>query len=70
MGHTYSITQIVGTSDTGIDDAIRSGIETAAHTLRNLEWFEVDQIRGHIRDGKVDFFQVALRIGFRYERHT
>lgn len=68
MSRTYSITEIVGSSETSIEDAIKSGLETASQTLRNLEWFEVGQIRGHIVDGRVGHYQVGLRLGFRYEK--
>ncbi len=63
----YGITEIVGTSKTGIDDAIQHGITTAAKTLRHLEWFEVVQIKGHIVDGDVAHFQVGMKLGFRYD---
>ena len=65
--HVYSITEIVGTSTTSVDDAIKNGITTAAKTLRNLEWFEVTQIRGHLADGKVGHYQVQMKLGLRYE---
>ncbi len=65
--HTYKIVEIVGSSTDSIDDAIRSAIAQASATLRNLEWFEVVQTRGHIVDGKVGHFQVHLKIGFRIE---
>ncbi|HVI88879.1 MAG TPA: dodecin [Dongiaceae bacterium] len=68
MGNTYAISEIVGTSDKSLDDAIRSGIATAAKSLRHLDWFEVGDIRGHLVDGKVAHFQVTLRLGFRYEQ--
>ena len=64
---TYKITEIVGTSSDGVDAAIRNGIAKAAETLRNLDWFEVLDIRGHIEDGKVAHYQVTLKIGFRLE---
>jgi len=67
MSKTYAISEIVGTSETSIDDAIKSGIATASQSLRNLDWFEVGDIRGHLVDGKVNHYQVTLRIGFRYE---
>ncbi|HLS50108.1 MAG TPA: dodecin [Actinomycetaceae bacterium] len=65
--HTYRVTEIVGTSTTGMDDAIRNGLERAASTLRNLDWFEVTQVRGHLDEGKVQHFQVGMKIGFRLE---
>ncbi|MER5886781.1 dodecin [Streptomyces sp. NPDC001941] len=65
--HTYRVTEIVGTSTTGLDDAIRNGIGRAARTLRGLDWFEVSQIRGHIVDGQVEHYQVGMKVGFRLE---
>lgn len=65
--HTYRVTEIVGTSHEGIDDAIRNGIGRAAQTLRNLDWFEVGQVRGHIENGAVAHYQVCMKVGFRLE---
>ncbi len=65
--HVYKLVEIVGTSTVGTDDAIRRAVETAAKTLRRLDWFEVVSTRGHIADGKVGHFQVTLKIGFRLE---
>lgn len=64
---TYRVTEIVGTSDEGLEHAIRNGIGRASQTLRHLDWFEVTEIRGHIRDGKVDHYQVGMKVGFRLE---
>ena len=64
---TYRVTEIVGTSPEGIDQAIRNGIARAGETLRHLDWFEVTEIRGHIRDGQVDHVQVGMKVGFRLE---
>ena len=66
--HTYSITEIVGTSEEGVDAAVRNGIAEAAKTLRNLDWFEVKEVRGHLADGKIADWQVTIKIGFRLER--
>jgi flavin-binding protein dodecin len=66
--HTYSISEIVGTSSEGADAAVRNGIAEAAKTLRNLDWFEVKEIRGHLEDGKVADWQVTIKLGFRLER--
>lgn len=63
--HTYKKIEIVGSSRHSLDEAIRNGIGQAAQSLQNLEWFEVDEIRGHIQDGQVAHFQVTLKIGFR-----
>ncbi len=65
--NTYAVTEIVGTSPDGIDAAIQSGLSRAAQTLRNLDWFEVTQIRGHLVDGAVAHFQVTMKVGFRLD---
>jgi flavin-binding protein dodecin len=65
--HTYRVTEIVGSSPDGIDQAIRNGIERAAQTIRHIDWFEVTQIRGAADDGNVAHFQVGLKVGFRIE---
>ncbi|MEZ3177955.1 dodecin family protein [Streptomyces pimonensis] len=65
--HTYRVTEIVGTSPDGVDQAVRNGVERASRTLRNLDWFEVTQVRGHIEDGQVAHWQVGLKVGFRLE---
>ena len=65
--HTYKITEIVGSSPDGIDQAIRNGVERASTTLRNLDWFEVTEIRGHLQDGTVGHFQVSMKVGFRLD---
>lgn len=64
---TYRITEIVGTSDEGVDAAVRNGIARAAQTLRHLDWFEVTEIRGQIVDGSVQHLQVGMKVGFRLE---
>jgi len=64
---TYRLTEIVGTSTSGLDDAIRNGLGRAAETVRHLDWFEVTEIRGHIVDGEVDHYQVSMKVGFRLE---
>jgi dodecin len=67
MNRTYRVTEIVGTSNTGVDAAITNGINRAAETLRHLDWFEVTEIRGHLVDGKVEHVQVGMKVGFRLE---
>ncbi|TSD88562.1 dodecin domain-containing protein [Mycobacterium sp. KBS0706] len=67
MGRTYAITELAGSSEIGLEDAIQGAVATASKTLRNLEWFEVKQIRGHLKDGKVAHYQVVLSLGFRYD---
>jgi dodecin len=65
--HTYRVTEIVGSSEVGLEDAIRSGLARANQTLRHLDWFEVTQIRGHLDEGDIQHFQVGLKVGFRME---
>jgi flavin-binding protein dodecin len=65
--HIYRVIEIVGTSQKGIDDAIRCAIARANATLRNLRWFEVVRTSGHIADGKVEHVQVTLKVGFTME---
>jgi len=64
---TYRVTEVVGTSTEGIDDAIRNAVKRASSTLRHLDWFEVTQVRGHVVDDAVEHFQVGLKLGFRLE---
>ncbi|MFE7558957.1 dodecin [Kitasatospora sp. NPDC057500] len=65
--HVYRVTEIVGSSTESIDAAIRNGVERASRTLRNLDWFEVTQIRGHLDEGRIKHYQVGLKIGFRLD---
>ncbi|MFZ1651820.1 MAG: dodecin [Candidatus Nanopelagicales bacterium] len=67
---TYGLSEIVGTSTEGVDEAIRNGIKRASQTMRHLDWFEVSGVRGYIKDGDVHHFQVTLKLGFRMEDHT
>jgi flavin-binding protein dodecin len=66
--NVYSVSEIVGTSQESIDDAVRTALARASRTLRNLDWLHVVEIRGNIGDGgAVDHFQVTLKLGFRME---
>ncbi|SFO75969.1 hypothetical protein SAMN05660464_1019 [Geodermatophilus dictyosporus] len=65
--HVYRLSEVVGSSPTSVDDAIRTAVRKAAETVRNLEWFEVQEVRGQVADGDVAYFQVTLKIGFRVE---
>jgi hypothetical protein len=65
--HVYKLVELVGSSPVSSDDAIRNALETAAKTLRHIDWFEVVETRGHVVDGKVGHFQVTLKVGFRLE---
>jgi dodecin len=65
--HVYRVVEVVGSSADGVDAAIRNAVTRAGQTTRNLDWFEVTQIRGHLDDGQVAHVQVSLKIGFRLE---
>lgn len=65
--HVYKVIEIVGSSDTSIEEAISTAVAQASKTIRNMDWFEVIETRGHIENGKVGHFQVTLRIGFTLE---
>ena len=65
--HVYRVTEIVGSSPDGLEPAIRNAISRADKTLRNLNWFEVSEIRGHLEGGDVAHWQVTLKVGFRLE---
>jgi len=65
--HVYKIVEIVGSSEVSVSKAIDRAIDKAAETLRNIGWFEVEQIRGHIENSKVKHYQVTLKLGFRVE---
>lgn len=63
---TYKKVEIVGTSDKSVSEAIENGLKRASETLKNLDWFEVDEIRGYIKDAKPGY-QVTMKVGFRLE---
>jgi flavin-binding protein dodecin len=65
--HTYRVTEIVGSSSDSLQQAIRNGVGRAGQTLRNLDWFEVTEIRGQVEDGEVAYFQVGMKVGFRLD---
>lgn len=66
--HVYSVSEIVGSSPDTIDEAINNALARARKTLRNLDWFEVTEIRGSLgADGAIEHYQVALKLGFRME---
>ena len=64
--NVYAVTEIVGSSPVSVEEAIKGAIAKASQSLENLNWFEVIETRGHIEDGKVAHYQVALKIGFRH----
>ena len=65
--HVYKVIEIVGSSETSVEEAIKGAIAQANKTIRNMDWFEVIQTRGHIENGKIGHFQVTLKIGFTLE---
>ncbi|VAX03017.1 Dodecin (COG3360) Flavin-binding [hydrothermal vent metagenome] len=65
--HTYKLIELVGSSSKSSDDAIHNAIERAAKTLRNMDWFEVTETRGHLQNGKIAHFQVKLKVGIRLD---
>ena len=68
MSGTYKVVEIVGTSPTSFAEAVRSAVEEASKTLRHVDWFEVIEQRGRIVEGKVQEFQVSMKVGFKIER--
>ena len=62
--HVYKIVELVGSSATSIEDAIQGAIARASSTVDNIRWFEVVETRGHVEGGKVDHYQVTLKVGF------
>ena len=64
---TYVLNEIVGTSTESVNDAIKNGVRRASRTLRNVDWFEVIEVRGAVSDGEVGHYQVTMKVGFRLE---
>lgn len=64
-GHVYKKIEVVGSSRASVEDAIQSAISTASKSLKHLDWFEVKEVRGDIKNGSVDYYQVTLKVGFR-----
>ena len=65
--HVYRLSEIVGSSPNSVDEAIRTAIAKAAQTVRNIDWFQTEEIRGQVVDGDVAHYQVTLKIGFRVD---
>ena len=69
MDNVYATSEVYGSSSETIEDAIEKAVKTAAGHVRNLDWLEVKEIRGHIKeDGSIGHYQVGVKLGFRYER--
>ncbi|PYK13695.1 MAG: dodecin flavoprotein [Verrucomicrobia bacterium] len=65
--HVYKKIEVVGSSPNGFEDAVTNALARAHKTVRNMRWFEVSETRGYIENGKVDHWQVTLKIGFTLE---
>jgi len=65
--HVYKTLELTGSSPSGIEDAVAQAIAKAHETVRNMQWFEVIETRGHIRDGSVAHWQVTIKVGFTLE---
>ena len=63
----YKLVEIVGTSEESFARAVASGVERAAETLRNVDWFEVTELRGRVTNGKVSQYQAKMKVGFRLD---
>ncbi len=66
-GHVFKMLELTGTSTSSIEDAVQTAVGIAAQTVRNMSWFEVTETRGTIKDGKVNEWQVTVKIGFKIE---
>jgi dodecin len=67
LDHVYKRLDLVGTSTVGVEDAVNKALVRAGQTVRNMHWVEVDQIRGMIENGKVSYWQVAMKVGFKLD---
>lgn len=67
--HTYKMLELVGSSTTTVEDAVNNALAEAGQSVRHMEWFEVLETRGHIKDNKVAHFQVTIKVGFRIDKN-
>ncbi|MGY8810934.1 MAG: dodecin [Pseudomonadales bacterium] len=65
--HVYKKVEVVGSSSNSIEDAIQVAVTECSKSVKHVEWFEVVETRGHVKDGKVAHYQVVLKVGFRIE---
>ncbi|TMA12645.1 MAG: dodecin domain-containing protein [Deltaproteobacteria bacterium] len=68
--HVYKQIELTGSSKTGVEDAVQNAIAKASKTLHNLHWFQVVDTRGYVEQGKVDYWQVTIKLGFRVDDTT
>jgi flavin-binding protein dodecin len=66
--HTYKKIELVGSSPSSIEEAVENALARAKKTIRNMRWFEVVEMRGHIEKGKIDHWQVTLKVGFTLDK--
>jgi flavin-binding protein dodecin len=64
MDKVYKVIEVVGTSETSYNDAIKNGVAEASKTLKGMSWFEVKEMRGGLKDGKITQYQAIMKIGF------
>jgi hypothetical protein len=65
--HTYKLIELTGSSSTSIEDAVQSAIARASKTIRNMHWFQIIETRGTVTGGKIDHWQVTMKVGFTLE---
>jgi dodecin len=65
--HTYKLIELTGSSSTSIEDAVQSAIARASKTIRNMHWFQIVETRGTVTAGKIDHWQITLKVGFTLE---
>ena len=66
--HVYKKIELVGSSSSSIEEAVQSAVARAQKTVRNMRWFEVIETRGHIENGRIDHWQVTIRVGFTLDK--
>ena len=66
--HVYKKIELVGSSPSSIEEAVANALARAQKTIRNMRWFEVVETRGHIEDGKINHWQVTVKVGFTLDK--
>jgi flavin-binding protein dodecin len=66
--HIYKKIELVGSSPNSIEEAVANALGRAQKTIRNMRWFEVVETRGHIEEGKISHWQVAVKVGFTLDK--
>jgi flavin-binding protein dodecin len=65
--HVYKLIELTGSSSKSIEDAVENAVVRAGKTVRNMRWFEVIDTRGHIDNGKINYWQITIKVGFTLE---